>query len=182
MTTQTQTISRAVYSNPLSSVVQGITKKQFLDMMLSHKGCSAVTIVAKTVVKTGHTKVSRVNGMIGFRYANSVNNQLAREDKETDFVAQPRRWGNHIPGTPLIENKGSFYLEFKVEKSLDYRYEDCNGNPLSAEETEKVNAVLASKYSKPKTQGTQKEIILRDYSIENILSITYKGICYLITH
>ena len=34
-------------------------------------------------------KIANVGGMIGYVYQNSVNNELARENKEADFLAQP---------------------------------------------------------------------------------------------
>ena len=188
--TTTKTISRAVYSNPTTSIVQGITEIQLKDMLMNHKGCSPVTIVSMTdpdMNKTGNPffglvkKVSRVNGMIGWSYENAVNKQLAREDKTADFVAKPRKWGIRLIGTPLVENKGNFYLEMKVEKSLDHRYEDLKGNALDDATMAQVQRFIKIR-PQSQTQGTDKEIILRDYRLSSILSITYKGTCYLITH
>jgi len=175
--TQMQTISQVVFANPSSLNVVAFRQDQLVDMLLKNKGATAVTIVARTMPKGAKPpvfKVSRVNGMIGWNYANSVNNQLAREGKATVFVARPRAWGTRIEGTPLVEHKGEYYLEFKVEKSLDYRFEDENGNEIN----EKTVSLLPSR--KPQTQGTEKEIILRDYKVSSIVSITYKGVCYLI--
>ena len=212
--TTTKTISRAVYSNPTTSIVQGITEIQLKDMLMNHKGCSPVTIVSitdpdmnKKVKKSIKDmspaeladdltfpelakdnpffglvkKVSRVNGMIGWSYENAVNKQLAREDKTADFVAKPRKWGIRLIGTPLVENKGNFYLEMKVEKSLDHRYEDLKGNALDDATMAQVQRFIKIR-PQSQTQGTDKEIILRDYRLSSILSITYKGTCYLITH
>lgn len=188
--TNTKTISQAIYSNPTVATVQGITETQLKNMLLNHRGATPVTIVSRTepkMLKTGNPfigkvfKVSRVNGMIGWHYENAVNNQLAREDKTADFVAQPRKWGIRLNGTPLVENKGNFYLKMKVEKSLGHRYDDAQGNPLNDATLAQVESFLVLS-PKPQTQGTDKEIILRDYKLENILSITYKGTCYLVTH
>jgi len=188
--TNTKTISRAAYSNPTTSTVQAMTEVQLAAMLTANKGASIVTIVTMTdptMRKTGNPfvgnvkKVSRVNGMIGWSYENAVNNQLAREDKTAEFVAKPRKWGTRLNGTPLVEHKGNFYLEMKVERSLGYRYEDLQGNPLDDATMAQVKAFMPIK-AKPQTQGTDKEIILRDYRLSSILSITYKGTCYLVTH
>ena len=193
MPTKTSTktkISQAVFANPTKSTVQAIKEIDLVAMMLRNKGATAVTIVARTELamrKTGNPyvgqifKVSRVNGMIGFRYENAVNNQLGREGEAKDFIAKPRSWGVHIDGTPLIEHKGNYYLEMKVEKSLDHRYEDASGNELDDVTLDLVRAFMPVK-NKPVSQGTEKEIICRDYKVEKILSITYRGTCYLVTH
>lgn len=183
-------ISQAVFSNPTNSTVQAIREDQLVDLMRNNKGATAVTIVARTepdMRKTGNPyigqvfKVSRVNGMIGFRYENAVNNQLGREGEAKDFVAQPRKWGVHIDGTPLIEHKGNYYVEMKVEKSLDSRYEDGAGNELENDVLDLVKQFIPVK-NKPATQGTEKEVICRDYKVSTILSLTYRGTCYLVTH
>ena len=178
--TQLQTnVSQAVFSNPTGLTVQAITETALVEMLRANKGATAVTIVAKTSQSVTVFKVSRVNGMIGFRYDNAVNRQLAREGQQADFVAKPRKWGRHIEGTPLVEHKGNSYVELKVEKSLGYRFEHFNGTPFTDAETA---AWLASHpiKSRPTTQGTEKEIILRDYKVDSIISITYRGVCYLI--
>jgi len=185
----TQTISQAVFANPTASqVVVAINESQLIDMLLKNKGATIVTIVTRTepdMRKTGNPftgkvfKISRVNGMIGFNYTNSVNNQLKREGEVADFVAQPRKWGVRIDGTPLLEHKGNYYIEMKVEKSLGHRYEWADGKELDDASVADMSAFM-SVHNKPTTQGTEKEIILRDYKTASILSITYRGTCYLV--
>jgi hypothetical protein len=176
-TTTTQTTSATIFANPTSAVVIAIDQPALVDMLMKNKGATAVTLVTRTETTLPCVyKVARVNGMIGFRYENSVNNQLDREGKEADFVAKPRKWGTHIEGTPLVEHKGNYYLELKVENSLDYRYESIAGIELDKDE---INKQLPPKKSYP-NQGTDKAIILRDYKVENILSMTYRGHCYLV--
>ena len=189
MPTKTATVSKAVFSNPMASVVVAIKEDDLVRLLMQNKGATAVTIVSRTepdMYKRNNPhfgnvfKVSRVNGMIGWVYANAVNRQREREGKTDDFTAHPRPWGQRLAGTPLVENKGKYYLELKVEKSLDHRFEDVNGNVMSDSDI-----AAAKKFFKPKSasrQGVDKEIILRDYAIGKILSITYKGTCYLVTH
>lgn len=193
MTTMLKTkkaVSQAVFSNPTKASVQAIREDQLVSLLMANKGATAVTIVARTepdMRKTGNPyigqvfKVSRVNGFIGFRYENAVNNQLAREGEATDFVAKPRSWGVHVPGTPLVEHKGNYYVELKVEKSLDHRFEDASGNELDDATLDLVKQFIPVK-NKPMSQGTEKEVICRDYKVATILSITYRGTCYLVTH
>ena len=189
--TKTNAVSQAVFSNPTKAKVQAIKEVDLIAMMLRNKGASAVTIVARTepkMRKTGNPfgsgevfKVARVNGMIGWNYANSVNNQREREGGTADFVAKPRHWGERIDGTPLVEHKGNYYLEMKVEKSLDYRFEDSSGVELDDSTIDEIKRFLPVK-KQAETQQTEKPIILCDYKVAGILSITYKGVCYLVTH
>lgn len=189
--TKTNAVSQAVFSNPTKSAVQAIKEVDLIAMLLRHKGATAITIVARTepkMRKTGNPfgtgevfKVARVNGMIGWNYANSINNQRIREGNTADFVAHKRTWGERIDGTPLVEHKGNHYLEMKVEKSLDHRFEDSNGNELDDSTVDMVKTYLPTP-RQAASQQTEKPIILCDYKVSGILSITYKGVCYLVAH
>jgi hypothetical protein len=150
-----------------------------------NKGARIVTIVTKTQPRLtkGHNlgevfKVSRVNVVVNFSYSNSVNRQMGREGLEQDFVAQPRKWGIRIAGTPFVEHNGNLYLEAKIEKSLDYRYEDAKGSEI---DIALVNPFLPAA-RKPSTQTQEKEIMLRDYNMSNVVGITMDGETWLIDH
>ena len=189
--TKTNAVSQVIFSNPTKSAVQAIREDKLVEMLKANKGATVITIVARTdpkMRKTGNPfgsgevfKVARVNGMIGWNYANSINNQRDREGNTADLVAQPRRWGVRIPGTPLIEHKGNYYLEMKVERVLDHRFEDSNGNELDETTSDMVRTYLPVR-KQAATQQTEKPIILCDYRLSSILSITYKGVCYLVAH
>lgn len=191
MTTQvlTPVVSQVIFSNPDGLNVSAITEAQLVDMLRQNKGATIVTIVTRTepgMRKTGNpfvgkvVKISRVNGMLGFNYSNSVNRQLEREGEVADFVAQPRKWGIRIEGTPLVEHEGNFYVEMKVEKSLGHRFEwTDNGTILDDKAIEDMKAFMPIK-SSSSSQGTDKEIILRDYKVASIIAITYRGHCYLV--
>lgn len=116
-------------------------------------------------------KISRVNGIINFQYANSVENQREREGNFEPFEPKERRWGQRISGTPLVEHNDRYYLEVKVERSLSTTFVDSDGNEVEREEIEQF---LYSS-SQPKTQKTETPIILRDYRLESISEISLNG-------
>ncbi len=158
-----------------------ITIAELKDILADSKGATPITMTTATPVTRikaknpwgkNLIKVSRVNGMIGWIYKNSVNNQRARENKTEDFHAQPRAWGKRLPGTPLVEHKDSFYLELKVENVHETpRYlhiEDGSRIP-----SDKVKEYLYSSKSSSR-QGLDREVILRDYKLSNILQITIR--------
>lgn len=175
----------------LKRAAKPLVLPELLGALQKMRGAEFVTFVARVdpgcLVKhretkvpfpyPGLTKVSRVNGIIGFRYTNSVNNQREREGLEKDFVAQPRKWGIHMydgPNmTPLVFHKGKTYLEVKVQRVLDTRYEWQN-RVIPAEELE---GYLPAKRESSR-QGVENLVILRDYDVNNIEEITMQGQTY----
>lgn len=176
------------------------TTENLIALLSSSKGAKIVTITTKTVpsmIRTaddGRTnpfvgknlkdtdirKVSRVNGMVNWSYSNAVNNQRSREEKEMDFEAKPRKWGERMKGLPFVvhvtkDGKVKLYLEMKVERSLEHWYENTDGDRI---ESARIRPFLRK--SSSTRQGLDKEVILRDYDLSNILSIAYGGETYII--
>jgi len=119
------------------------------------------------------TKRSRVNVTINFNYGNSVNYQRERENGEDHepFEPEPRQWGERVEGTPLVEHKGSFYLEAKVENVLETEYIGPNGNVIPREDMEEY--LYSSSGSS--RQGVEDPVILRDYKLKSIRQISVNG-------
>ncbi len=167
-----------------------LTPFQMAGMVSDHRGANFVTVLARTVPdllayhpQTGErnpflgnvVKVSEVNGVINWVYENSVNTRRMREDLTPDFQAFPRTWGQRLQGSPLVEHKGNYYLELKVEKPLGYHYETLDGQILNKED---VNAFLP--LPSRSRQGLARPVILRDYGIENIRRIRFRGHDYVV--
>ena len=152
-------------------------------MLADIKGATFATLVTATdarLKKTGNPfgnvrKVSRVNVCLGFQYESAVNRQRTREGSEADFETAPRQWGTHISAM-LIEHKERIYLETKVEKSLDHKYLDANDQELSSEAV----APFLPTRAQSTRQETEKEIVVRDYALDSILSLAIKGEEYVI--
>ncbi len=129
-------------------------------------------------------KISRVNCIINFQYSNVVNRQRDREGKEKDFVASPRLWGTRLQGLPFVSHinkngEAKIYLEVKMERILEIEYRDDLGNV--------IDETLINKWLKKKEttkikehQGLEKEVILKDYNVKNIITINIDGIGYII--
>lgn len=173
---------------------------ELVELLHERKGAQMVTLITQTVPpmhKTDNpyydkdkqsfrvTKRSWVNGVIGWNYANAVTRQRVREGHpEPAFEAQPRKWGERIPHSPLVKHKGSLYLELKVEKTIEQPLFYLDDELLDETDSEqgKKNILLIAdikSWIKPArqaaTQETEKEIVLRDYNLANILSITCGG-------
>ena len=161
-----------------------ISRAELETILRNLKGTTFATITTITEpaqiggspFKTALRKVSRVNVAIGFGYSNSVNHQEKREGLAGTFEAQPRKWGVRVAGTPLVTHKGKTYLEAKVERSIGHGYL-VNGRRT---EKAKVSPFLRP-FVKPATQShIERAIILRDYSLENILRVRMGGKIYTV--
>ena len=117
----------------------------------------------------GIKKHETMSGLIGFRYANSVNNQLGREDKPLDFQPQARKWGT-LEGN-LVYHKEKVYLQFKVQSCSTPVYMD--GDTV-VPKSQIEDALRASR--KPHTQSNlDKEVVVRDVNLDNIKCIRMLG-------
>lgn len=161
-----------------------LTRDRLLLMLVGLRGASFATITTRTdarLRKTGNPfgyveKISRVNVTLGFQYAPAVNRQRVREGTDADFESMPRQWGTRSEHSPLlIEHKGKLYLETKVERSISHEYRTADGTVLADEEVEPFLPARGTS-----RQGTEKEILVRDYAIDSIIGITFQGQDYLI--
>lgn len=165
------------------SGMKAITRDVLQSMLSDIRGATFATIVTRTdpkLRKTGNTlgpvrKVSRVNVTLGFQYEAAVNRQRTREGSDADFIAAPRQWGKKI-SPMMVEHNGKFYLETKVERSLEHSFQDENGKEIP-EDLVKPFLPVRSESSR---QETEKEILVRDYALESIVSLTMKGEDYVI--
>jgi len=113
--------------------------------------------------------------MLNFDYAAAVNRQREREGMVADFVAEPRKWGERVAGTPLVTHKGKWYVEAMVRRSEVVGYIMPDGTAVDPEEVAKWLKVRHGG-----RQAVKKPIILRDFSVENIRSMRMKGMEYII--
>lgn len=167
--------------------MQTIGQSQAIEMLSGIRGAVAVTLVTSTEPKlrkgnpfAGIRKVSRVNGMINFIYENAVNNQRGREGLDTDFQAEPRKWGERIRRedgtiTPLVEHKGKHYLELRIGQVFQSEFQ-VDGKPVPRED------VKPWEYTKSESsrQEVEKQVILRDYAIESIREMSLGGELYVL--
>jgi hypothetical protein len=167
-----------------------ISQRKLASLLLGISNCQFVSFVALTVPDmrvTGNpwhgttVKISRVNGCINWRYEAAVNAQLRRENKPDAFQAFPRVWGKRIKETPLVihctEDEGTqLYLEAKVERR-DVGY-FCT-ETFDRIPTDTIERFLKKK--KNRRQGTQKEIVLKDFRLDHIAEITVNRDTWRIT-
>jgi len=170
-----------------------LTKEQLAERLLHVSGAQIVTLEVETDARLRKThptikvagKAARspyadhvvtkrtvVNGVIGFIYENSVNRQQCREGGIGEFEAQPRKWGERIAGTPLVEHAGKLYLEVKVERVV--------GQPAYFVDGVQVGKAVLEDYlpqsrSSAESQGVDREVVLRDYAMDSIRAVVMGG-------
>jgi len=154
-----------------------ITKQALIEKINAIKGTTIIALDIQSEPKMkktdnpflGTTKVTTLSGIIGYSYENAVNNQLNREGKETDFVAQPRSWGEHEGN--WITHKGQYYLSVKIQGSSE---------PIFVREGVEIKRELLAPFlydsKKPHTQEElEKEVVVRDIKIDSIKIIRAFG-------
>lgn len=164
-----------------------VTEGELVKMLMAITGPKPATITATTEVKMNktnnpyHERVTKrqvSNVFINFSYTNSVNKKLVKEGKEADFVAKPRVWGVHVPGTPLITHKNEFHLEagFITKNTPKAEY------MLDGVVTDKAvfETYLPAK-TENKSQGLDEEVVIRTFKICNIESVRVNGKLYVVT-
>jgi hypothetical protein len=159
-----------------------ISAADFVSMLYSVRGATMVSFIASTEprLKAGNPfpglrKITKIGGVLNFNYAAAVNRQREREGMTPDFVAESRKWGQRVEGTPIVTHNGKFYVEAKVERSeiMGYIMPD-----LSVVDENEVAKWLPNRHSG--RQHVEKAIVLRDFAVENIRSMRIKGGEYVI--
>jgi hypothetical protein len=159
-----------------------ISAEAFVAMLHTIRGATMVSFISATEpdMRAGNPypglrKVSKVGATLNFDYAAAVNRQRVREGMVADFVAEPRKWGERVKGTPLVTHKGRWYVEAKVERSEVVAYIMPDLSPV---DPELVAGWLKARHGG--RQGVERTVILRDFSVENIRSMRIKGVEYII--
>ena len=120
-------------------------------------------------------KLSKVNGFTGANYEASVNRQQDREGSVPAFEARERSWGTRI-SPALVENKGKLFLAIQPQKTEKPVYFGRTiAGVLMQVRKEAIQSFLPAKHSSAEAQGVEKEIVYRNYSLENITSISING-------
>lgn len=161
-----------------------INKQQLKGLLEKISGTTFATITTVTNIRVSggnntpkYRKLSKLNVCLGFNYANSVNRELSKEGKLSDFKPNQRFWGERLPGTPLVKYNDKYYLEVKPQKSLISIFFDEKGNRIKKDN---ISNLISKYYSNAEQQGVSREIKVRDYSLDSIREIKIGGCTYKI--
>lgn len=167
--------------------VKKITKAELIAMLANWnfgaKPASIQYVTEPKLTKEGKmrfgtvTKIANVGGMIGYSYESSVNNQLEREGKEREFMAQPlwKGAGKRLSTALAMHvEKQSFYLTYKAQQTFKAFHFDAALNFIPS-------ALLKPFFpaSDPaKYQGTETAVYHREISIDNVRKLKVNGMTY----
>lgn len=124
-------------------------------------------------------KLSKVNGFTGANYENSVNRQQEREGKDPSFISGGRPWGERA-SPALVEKDGKWYLAIQPKATAKPLYftKASDAEPYKLTPKDKIAAFLPAEKSSAEAQGVDKEVVYRNYGLENIAAVTMNGETY----
>ena len=107
-------------------------------------------------------------------YDAMVKRRLEKEGKAPEsFSLSPRAWGTRLPNTPIVEHKGSYYLEVIFLNKGDVHYE------VDGAVTDPATITGLAGYNGEAEQGgLNDKVIIRTFKIDSITSITINGETY----
>jgi hypothetical protein len=123
------------------------------------------------------TKIANIGAMIGYSYENSVNNQREREEKLTNFMAEPLWKGAGMRiSTALAMHKTTkkFYLSYKKQQTFRSFHFDQALNFIPS----KILAPFFKSQGSYDKQGVDKPVYHREISIENVKRLKFGGVTY----
>lgn len=104
-------------------------------------------------------------------YENMVKRRLGKEGKDPeDFQLSPRKWGQRVPGLPIVEHQGNEYLEVIFLKNGDIEYRLDGTTPIKKEDIIGLKSPVAAEQG-----GLEDKVHLRTFAVESIRSINIDG-------
>ena len=176
-----------------------ITKNALIDIFKSGvvNGNTFIGIDTLTTVKLLGGRNNEMNGKVqkcvigsnvmvfqnktNSSYGDMVNRRLIAEGRTPNFEVQPRKWGERIKKTPLVEhttkdNVTKFYLEviFLKAGSVSYLY---NGKPIVKN---LITGLEEPEFDYESQGGLYNKVIIRSYSIDSIARISINKETYIV--
>jgi hypothetical protein len=99
-------------------------------------------------------------------YENMVKRRLIKEGKTPSFTLSARKWGTRLTDTPIVEHKGSYYLEVIFLHKGKTHFE-LDGVRIDKSKIEGLN------YTDEAVQGgLNDKVIIRTFKIDSLVNIT----------
>lgn len=105
-------------------------------------------------------------------YENMVKRRLLKEGKNPEtFRLIPRKWGTRVPRSPIVEHKGSQYLEVIFLRSGSVQYL-LNGTPVGKDQ---IVGLDEPEPSNEAQGGLQRQVQIRCYKVDSIKRLKING-------
>jgi hypothetical protein len=171
-----------------NQVTKGITTNELVEILKTQKTGTFAFLKIETTLKMNKKnnpyfdriiKKSEIKILLGSNYQNRVNNNLDKENKESNFVAESCKVGTHISSCVLFnENTQLHYLQYEYFKEIKPKVEYFHNENLI--ELEKFVQFVPEK-----TTANQNSLIKKVNSItvkiENIKEISLNKNKYIVS-
>ena len=172
----------------VTQITKAITSSELVEILKKVEKGTFSNILTETTVRMNKknnpyfgliTKIASQNVLLGSNYENRVNNNLLKESKDTDFIAQSSKVGNHVSNCVLFnENTQLFYLQAEyfgeIKPQIEYYY---NENLIEKQ----LFAEFMPQKSVPNQNGLENKVNIFSPKIENIKQITLNKIKYIVS-
>jgi hypothetical protein len=163
---------------------QKISREQLANVLWGINTPTFVGIEYRTVYLKGQklytscpydaiTKTEKGVFLIGASYEKGIKNALKkRKDTTTPVNVQPRTWGTRLSNS-LLSHKGGFYLTLRrLANSTRSQIFRANGNEIAPDIYHEY------KYASKNEVYPNNLVMQQELKLDNILSITLRGIRY----
>ena len=172
----------------VTQVTKAITSSELVEILKMEKKGTFSFLKTETTVKMNKTnnpfyglitKKSEIRVLLGSNYQDRVNNNLEKEEKDRDFIAESCKVGNHVSECVLYnENTKLFYLQAEYFKEIKPKVEFYfNGKLIEKELFEK----FLPKETKPNQNGLTKKVNSISYKIQSIKEISLNKVKYIVS-
>lgn len=167
MSIQLNTIKRS----KLPELIAEFCKRGARPMSVTLRTIKSLTKAQRQLLEVPElVKIASYSTILNFDYERSVNRQLEREGKESNFKTRPMYY-EHVSTDPRPivrhkEDKSKIYLQLKLEKALKELYLSPKGSVI---DSNKVHEAIPAK-SYPK-QGLEKAVLTMTPSLDSIITI-----------
>ena len=172
----------------VTQITKAITTNELVEILLKVEKGTFAFIRIETVLKMRKTnnpyfglitKKSDIRVLLGSNYQDRVNNNLEKEEKDRDFIAESCKVGNHVSECVLYnENTKLFYLQAEYFKEIKPKVEFYFNGKLI--ELEKFSEFVPEKTT-AKQKGLIKKVNSISVKIENIKEISLNKIKYIVS-
>ena len=112
-------------------------------------------------------KIQTINVEINADYQARVNEQRILEQMPATFVAESRKWGEHVNGV-IVEKDGKLYVNvIEISKIGKPVYEKADGTAVTYEEI----APFIPVYNGSPKQGVDEDVKVRTFKLENVIGL-----------
>ena len=168
----------------LISTIKGIKGCQMANIMYLADGGIPQYVLGKGMLVT---KIVKTDCQLNYNYENAVNNRLAKQGSEGNFVAQSLPWGEWETPNKIIKHKGCLYLRYyDVANANVSSFWLVNGRLATDSEVSKIREYLRNKNTDSKRQAdaglVEHQVKPKVVKMENILQLNVNKVHYSKEH